>query len=51
MERVSFEEAVLRGLPSFDGLFFPLELNPLPKEFWGNIENLSFHEIAFHALE
>ena len=40
----------MKGLPSFQGLFFPKEMKRLSQDFWGNIENLTFHQIAFEVL-
>ncbi|MCG9792370.1 threonine synthase [Flavobacterium algicola] len=48
---VSFEEAVIKGLASDKGLYFPESIKPLPKGFFENIENLSNEEIAFAAIE
>ena len=44
---VSLKEAVLRGLPEDNGLYMPEYIRPLPSEFFDNIENYSFSEIAF----
>lgn len=43
----SLEEAVVKGLASDKGLFMPMTINPLPQEFYDDIENLSFQEIAY----
>ena len=42
----SLEEAVVKGLASDKGLFMPEAIKMLPKEFYDNIEHLSFQEIA-----
>jgi len=42
----SLEKAVVKGLAEDKGLYMPDHINPLPQEFFDNIENLSFHEIA-----
>ncbi|MBF2709069.1 threonine synthase [Flavobacterium soyangense] len=47
---VSFEEAVIQGLATDKGLYFPESISPLPKDFFENIENLSNEEIAFEAI-
>ncbi len=49
--KVSFEEAVIRGLASDKGLYFPESISPLSKDFFENIENLSNSEIAFEAIQ
>ena len=48
---VDLKEAVLKGLPSDNGLYMPYEINPLPKEFWNNLENYTFTEMAFHIAQ
>ncbi len=48
---VSFQEAVIQGLASDRGLFFPEKITPLPPSFFENIENLSHEEIAFQAIK
>ena len=45
----SLEEAVVTGLASDRGLYMPLTIKPLPKEFFDTIDQLSFQEIAFHV--
>ena len=49
--KVSFQEAVIQGLATDKGLYFPESITPLPKEFFENIENLSNEEIAFEAIQ
>ena len=49
--KVSFEEAVIQGLASDKGLYFPESITPLSKEFFENIEKLSNAEIAFEAIQ
>jgi threonine synthase len=48
--KVSFQEAVIQGLASDKGLYFPETITPLPQSFFDNIENLSNEEIAFEAI-
>jgi threonine synthase len=48
---VSFHEAVIQGLASDRGLFFPEKITPLPQSFFDYIENLSNEEIAFAAIQ
>ena len=49
--KVSFQEAVIQGLASDKGLYFPESITPLPKSFFENIENLSNSVIAFEAIK
>ena len=48
--KVSFQEAVIQGLASDKGLYFPESITPLPQAFFDGIENLSNEEIAFTAI-
>ncbi len=50
-QKVSFQEAVIQGLASDRGLYFPENITPLPQSFFDNIENLSHEEIAFEAIQ
>lgn len=45
--RVSFKEAVMKGLPDDNGLFMPVEIPELPKSFIQNLKKYSFQEISF----
>jgi threonine synthase len=47
----TLEEAVVKGLAADKGLFMPRTIKPLPKEFYDNIENLSFQEIAYQVAD
>jgi threonine synthase len=49
-QKVSFQEAVIQGLASDKGLYFPETITPLPIDFFENIEQLSNEEIAFQAI-
>ncbi|OCB70214.1 threonine synthase [Flavobacterium crassostreae] len=49
--KVSFQEAVIQGLASDKGLYFPETITPLPQAFFDSIENLSNQEIAFQAIQ
>ena len=49
--KVSFEEAVIQGLATDKGLYFPESITPLNPDFFENIENLSNEEIAFEAIK
>ena len=46
----SFKNAVIKGLAPDKGLYFPETITPLPKQFFENIDDLSYEEIAFTAL-
>lgn len=46
---VSLREAVLKGLPSDNGLFMPETIPTLSDSFFKNLESLSFQEIAFEV--
>jgi threonine synthase len=48
---VSFEEAVIKGLASDKGLYFPKSITPLNANFFENIENLSNEEMAYEAIK
>ena len=49
--KVSFKDAVIKGLAPDKGLYFPENIRPLPKAFFDNIDNLSHSEIAFEAIK
>ncbi|MBO7338261.1 MAG: threonine synthase [Paludibacteraceae bacterium] len=49
--QATLEEAVVKGLASDKGLFMPEKIKSLPKEFFDNIENLSFQEIAYKVAD
>lgn len=49
--KASFEDAVLRGIASDKGLFFPNEIPLLSDDFFASLSNLSDHEIAFEAIK
>src|SRR5690606_13567796 len=49
--KVSFKQAVIKGIAPDRGLYFPEQIHPLPDSFFENIENLSDHEIAFMAIQ
>lgn len=46
----SFKNAVIKGLAPDRGLYFPGFIAPLPKEFFEQIDNYSYPEIAFNAI-
>ncbi|WP_299253414.1 threonine synthase [uncultured Aquimarina sp.] len=49
--KVSFSEAVIKGLAPDKGLYFPESITPLPKSFFDNIENLDTIEIGFQTIK
>jgi len=49
--KVSFQEAVIQGLATDKGLYFPESIIPLPTAFFDMIENLSNEEIAFRVIK
>jgi len=48
--KVSFKEAVVKGLAPDKGLYFPEKITPLTKEFFNHIEYFSNEEIAFEVI-
>ncbi len=42
----SLEKAVVKGLAEDRGLYMPEHIKPLPEEFFSNIQDMSFHDIA-----
>ena len=48
---VSLQEAVVKGLAADKGLFMPRQIKKLPKEFFDNIQNLTFQEIAYNVAQ
>ena len=49
--KVTFKEAVIKGLAPDRGLYFPETITPLPDSFFQNIETLSNEEIAFETIK
>ena len=49
--KTTFENAVVKGLAPDKGLYFPESITPLPKDFFDNIDSLSYSEIAFQAIK
>lgn len=47
----TLEEAVVKGLASDRGLFMPWTIKPLSKDFYDNIDKMSFQEIAYHVAD
>ena len=49
--KVSFQEAVVRGIAPDKGLYFPENISKLSKDFFENIDIYSNHEIAFELIK
>ncbi|HEX8548823.1 MAG TPA: threonine synthase [Cytophagaceae bacterium] len=49
--KVSFKEAVFKGLPADNGLYMPTSIPKLPDSFFENIEKYSFKEIAVEVCK
>ena len=47
----TLEKAVVKGLAEDKGLYMPENIKPLPKEFFDNIDNMSFQEIAYTVVD
>ncbi|MBR5803513.1 MAG: threonine synthase [Bacteroidaceae bacterium] len=47
----TLHEAVVKGLASDKGLYMPEAIKSLPKDFFDEIENLSFQEIAYRVAD
>ena len=47
----TLHEAVVKGLASDRGLYMPEEIRPLPKEFFDNIDSMSFQDIAYAVAD
>src|SRR5574344_1700357 len=47
----TLHEAVVRGLASDRGLYMPENIKKLPKEFFDNIDKMSFQEIAYTVAD
>lgn len=47
----TLEKAVVKGLAEDKGLYMPERIKALPKEFFDNIANLSFQEIAYTVAD
>ncbi len=51
VHKVTFSEAVIKGLAPDRGLYFPESITPLPKSFFENIEALDNIEVAYQAIQ
>ena len=47
----TLEKAVVKGLAEDKGLYMPERIKPLPKEFFDNIEKMSFQKIAYTVAD
>ena len=47
----TLEKAVVKGLAEDKGLYMPENIKPLRKEFFDNIDNMSFQEIAYTVAD
>lgn len=47
----TLSEAVVKGLASDKGLFMPEKIKALPQEFFDNIQDMTFQEIAFEVAK
>lgn len=47
----TLEKAVVKGLAEDKGLYMPENIKALPKEFFDNIEKMSFQEIAYTVAD
>lgn len=47
----SLEKAVVKGLAEDRGLYMPEVIKPLPKDFFDNIDKMSFQEIAYTVAD
>lgn len=47
----TLQNAVVKGLAPDRGLYMPEQIKKLPKEFFDNIEKLSFQEIAYQVAD
>ncbi|KAA6316444.1 Threonine synthase [termite gut metagenome] len=47
----SLQEVVIKGLASDRGLFMPEVIKSLPQDFYDNMANLSFQEIAYRVAD
>lgn len=48
---VTLSDAVIKGLAPDKGLYMPERINPLPQEFFDNMQDMSLQEIAFEVAK
>ena len=46
-----FEQDPVEGLAPDGGLYFPESITPLPRSFFEQIEQYSYPEMAWHAIQ
>ncbi len=49
--KVSFREAVIKGIADDGGLYFPEKIPSLPSSFFSNLPGMSLAEIGFHFMK
>ena len=47
----TLEKAVVKGLAEDKGLYMPERIKPLPREFFDEMKNLSFQEVAYRVAD
>lgn len=47
----TLQKAVVKGLAEDKGLYMPQSITPLPRSFFGSIQDLSFQEIAYQVAD
>jgi threonine synthase len=47
----TLEKAVVKGLAEDRGLYMPEQIRQLPKEFFDNIQNMSFQELSYQVAD
>lgn len=47
----TLEKAVVKGLAEDKGLYMPERIKPLPKEFFDEMSNMTFQEVAYRVAE
>lgn len=50
-DKVSLQDAVVKGLAPDKGLYMPETIKHLPEDFYKNIDKLSFHDIAYTVAD
>ena len=49
VEEVSFEDAIVKGLPEDNGLYMPEQIPSLPQSFFDGLKNSSLQEIGYEV--
>ena len=47
----TLEKAVVKGLAEDKGLYMPMEIHPLPQDFFDHIQDMTFQEIAYRVAD